>query len=679
MPARSRASQAGHLAARVLGIKLVEHETRERHDAVTRGESVASKYTLDDDKVYYEPFPTAAGFIKSYIPSRADSWHFAKSLLPFLQWIRYYNRIWLTGDLIAGITVGAVVVPQGMAYAKLANLPVEYGLYSSFVGVMIYWFFATSKDITIGPVAVLSTLVGNIIIKTQAQYPQYNTVAGAQAIGGTIAILAGAFVFAIGLFRLGFIVDFIPAISIASFMTGSAISIASGQFAALMGETGFSTRDATYLVIINSLKYLPRSNLNAAMGVTALAMLYIIRSACTFGGKRWPQHARIFFFANTLRTVFVILLYTMISWLVNMNRRSNPAFSILGNVPRGFQHMGVPVINQDLITSIAPELPSAIIVLLIEHIAISKSFGRVNGYVINPSQELIALGITNLFGPFFGAYPATGSFSRTAIKAKAGVRTPIAGLITGIVVLLALYALPAVFFYISNASLAAVIIHAVLDLITSPNVVYGFWLVSPLECLIYFLGVIVTVFTTIEIGIYVTVSVSAGLMLYRIAKAHGDFLGKIRVQTLDTSEPRNLFLPLDRSVDGLNPALPIESPAEGVFIYRFSESFIYPNATHYTDAFVEHILEVTRPTDVASFPRLGDRPWNDPVPRVINSADGIDHRPTLKAVIFDLTNSVIVDVTSTQTLVDIRRQLERHAAPERVEFHLCVRSMASLC
>ena len=101
-----------------------------------------------------------------------------------------------------------------------------------------------------------------------------------------------------------------------------------------------------------------------------------------------------------------------------------------------------------------------------------------------------------MFGPFFGAYPATGSFSRTAIKAKAGVRTPIAGLITGIVVLLALYALPAVFFYIPNASLAAVIIHAVLDLITAPNIVYGFWLVSPLECLIYFLGVIVTVFTT---------------------------------------------------------------------------------------------------------------------------------------------------------------------------------------
>lgn len=143
----------------------------------------------------------------------------------------------------------------------------------------------------------------------------------------------------------------------------------------------------------------------------------------------------------------------------------------------------------------------SVIVLLIEHIAISKSFGRINNYTINPSQELIAIGITNVFGAFFGAYPATGSFSRTAIKSKAGVRTPLAGVITGILVLLAIYLLKAVFFYIPNAGLAAVIIHAVGDLITSPATLYGFWRIAPLEVVIFFAGVIVTVFTSIEIGI----------------------------------------------------------------------------------------------------------------------------------------------------------------------------------
>ena len=109
------------------------------------------------------------------------------------------------------------------------------------------------------------------------------------------------------------------------------------------------------------------------------------------------------------------------------------------------------------------------------HIAISKSFGRINNYTINPSQELVAIGFTNVFGPFLGAYPATGSFSRTAIKSKAGVRTPLAGVFTAIVVLLALYALTAVFFFIPMSSLSAVIIHAVGDLITPPNVVFQFW------------------------------------------------------------------------------------------------------------------------------------------------------------------------------------------------------------
>lgn len=120
--------------------------------------------------------------------------------------------------------------------------------------------------------------------------------------------------------------------------------------------------------------------------------------------------------------------------------------------------MGAPQVDHATVSAIAPYLPGAIIVLLIEHIAISKSFGRVNNYTISPSQELIAIGVANIVGPFFGAFPATGSFSRTAIKSKAGVRTPLAGVITAAVVLLALYALTTVFFWIPNAALAAVII-----------------------------------------------------------------------------------------------------------------------------------------------------------------------------------------------------------------------------
>ncbi len=335
--------------------------------------------------------------------------------------------------------------------------------------------------------------------------------------------------------------------------------------------------------------------------------------------------------------------------------------------------------------------------LLIEHISIAKSFGRVNNYVINPSQELVAIGVTNCLGPFLGAYPATGSFSRTAIKSKAGVRTPFAGVITAIVVLLAIYALPAMFWYIPNATLSAVIIHAVGDLITPPNTVYQFWRISPLEVFIFFAGVIVTVFSSIENGIYVTVSVSAALFAFRAFKANGRFLGKAKIHSvvgdhlLDPTEDkedkkdaaprknpaegedsvREIFLPIDHH-DGSNPSITLLDPYPGIFIYRFSEGFNYPNANHYLDQLTATVLKRTRRTNPNSYNRPGDRPWNDPGPRRGKAAaDVSDDRPTLKAIILDFSSVNNVDLTSIQNLIDVRNQLDKYAAPDTVDWHFC--------
>lgn len=242
---------------------------------------------------------------------------------------------------------------------------------------------------------------------------------------------------------------------------------------------------------------------------------------------------------------------------------------------------------------------------------------------------MVAIGVTNLLGPFLGAYPATGSFSRTAIKSKAGVRTPFAGVITALVVLLAIYALPAVFFYIPSSSLAAVIIHAVLDLITPPNVVYQFWLISPFEVIIFFAGVFVTVFSSIENGIYTTICTSIAVLLFRLVKARGRFLGRVKVHSIagdrlgevnergsfDESDAdksyRNIFLPISHN-DGSNPDVNVESPYPGIFIYRFSEGFNYPNANHYLDYMVAGIFKETRQTNLNPYGRPGvsDLPHN---------------------------------------------------------------------
>lgn len=349
-----------------------------------------------------------------------------------------------------------------------------------------------------------------------------------------------------------------------------------------------------------------------------------------------------------------------------------------------------------LISAFASDLPATVIVLVIEHIAISKSFGRVNNYTIDPSQEFVAIGVTNVFAPFLGGFPSTGSFSRTAIKSKAGVRTPFAGVITGVIVLLAIYALTAVFFYIPSSSLSAVIIHAVGDLITPPDTVYQFWRVSPLEVIIFFIGVFVTIFSSIENGIYATVIISAVLLLWRILRGTGRVLGKVKIHSVigdhvigddhhdirgeygtfpdDKNASRNVFLPVDHA-DGTNPDVELDQPYPGIFIYRFSEGFNYPNAAGSLEHLTDYIFQRTRRTDLVTFSKPGDRPWNDPGPsrkasKAAAQRQAVEGRPTLKAIILDFSSVNNVDLTSVQQLIDVRNQLDRYAAPDVVDWHV---------
>jgi len=178
----------------------------------------------------------------------------------------------------------------------------------------------------------MSALTGTVVLKVQSEHPELDKV----DVANSLAIMGGAIVAFIGFIRWGFIVDFISLTSISAFMTGSAINIIAGQVRALLGEKDkFNTKAAPYMVIINTLKHLPSTRMDAAMGLTALFMLYVIRSACNYGARKNPRKAKLFFFLSTLRTAFVILFYTMISAAVNLHRRDKPAFKLLGNVPRG--------------------------------------------------------------------------------------------------------------------------------------------------------------------------------------------------------------------------------------------------------------------------------------------------------------------------------------------------------
>ncbi|GAA6031134.1 hypothetical protein JCM8097_004020 [Rhodosporidiobolus ruineniae] len=610
----------------------------------------------------------SGGAVKRYI----------RSLFPFINWLPNYNLQWAAGDLIAGLTVGMVVVPQSMSYAKIALLSPEFGLYSSFVGVMIYALFATSKDVTIGPVAVMSLQVSKVITHVQNQ-PGGADIPG-HIIATVLALLCGIIVLGIGLLRLGFIVEFISAPAVAGFMTGSALSICVGQLPTLMGYSkAFDTRAETYKVFINTLKHLPDTTKDAAFGLVGLAFLLAAKYAAGYFERHGRTHVirRTAFFLGTLRTGVFVILATAASYayLKDVNPKKYP-ISILKTVPSGFKHMGVPHdFDSNLIGLLGSQIPVSVILVFLEHIAISKSFGRVNNYKIDPNQELVAIGINNIFSSFFGAYPSTGSFSRSAIKSKAGVRTPLAGWVTGIVVVIALYALTGAFYWIPNAALAAVIIDAVAPLVSHPRNTYQFFKVSPLEGVIFLAAVIITVFTSIEIGVYFSIAASAALLLFRIARPRGKFLGRVRVSGVEGS--RDVYLPIED--DHRKSAVKVDAPPPGVIVFRMEEAFLYVNASRYADQIADYAREHTRNGQDYSLVSQGDRPWNDPGPsRFSKSSRNADkfaaqqqanaEKPLLRSVVFDFSGVAQVDTTSVQNLADLRGVLQRYAGQE-IAFH----------
>ncbi|KAI8343201.1 sulfate transporter family-domain-containing protein [Chlamydoabsidia padenii] len=587
------------------------------------------------------------------------------SLFPIATWIGRYNLTWLIRDLIAGITVGIVVVPQSMAYAKIAMLPPQYGLYTAFVGLCVYCLFATSKDISIGPTAVMSLLVGQTITRVTAS----STTITATEIAVTFSLLTGAIAMFIGLARLGILVDFIPACSIAGFMTGSAITITIGQWPKLFGIKGINTQDSTYLIFGNFFKYLPNTKLDVAFGLSGLLFLYGIRYGCQFLSKRYPKYSTHLFFFGIMRNGILIIFATLISFLINIGKSTSP-ISILKDIPAGFQAMNVPRLDSDAINAIAPSLPSGIIILILEHCAIAKSFGRINNYVINPDQEIIAIGFTNIWASFFGAYPSTGSFSRSAIKARSGVKTPIAGIFSACVVVLALYALTPAFYYIPDATLSAVVIHAVADLVSGPSYIKRLASVSLWELFVFAVTVIVTFFTTVEYGIYASVALSIVILLFRIARPRFWALGRVPLasdvpkysddKSQQQQQQRYLYVP------DSHPSLGklVEPLPSGVLMCRIDESFTYPNSGYISDRIIAYCKEHTRRGGAVL--GKGDRAWNDDANPVTEAAR--EQLPLLHALILDVASVNRLDSSGLQAVVDASAALNRFAG-HHVEFH----------
>ncbi|KAF1965302.1 sulfate permease-like protein [Bimuria novae-zelandiae CBS 107.79] len=662
---------------------------------------------------YFEEDPTVAEWFRDLVPTAAGVGEYFQNLFPSASWLRRYNLHWLLGDAIAGVTVGLVVVPQAMAYASLARLTPAYGLYTTFTGACLYFIFGTSKDIVIGATAVGSLLIGQVVATVEEERPG---VYEPQEIAHAMCFLCGLILLFLGFCRLGWLIEFIPYPPINAFVTAASITIISTQLPTCLGIQGINTREAPYKVYINTLKGLPNAQLDAAIGISSIVLLFAIQSFCSKMEVRQPAKKRMWGILSSLRLTFTVLLYTFVSWLVHRTvAEGNEQFRIVGHIEKGFSHAGVPRMGFELFRLVAGELPAIVIILIVEHIAIAKNFARLYGYTVIPSQEILAQGFANLLSPFVGGYVCTGSFGASAVLTKAGVKTPLAGTFSALVLLLALYALTAVFHYIPNAALAGLIIHATWNLVTPPYKLYKFWQYSPFELGIWVISVILAIFIDLETSIYVGIVLSFALLLIRMARTPAQSLGCARVtriphlQNADSNHPctnvsgastpstlsspstddtpgtsglRDIYLP-STGKSAHNPRLKITPAHPGVFIYRFAEGYNYINQAHHIDYLLTHIYAHTRRTIADDGVPLKDRLWSDAPPpssppssssssSCCNEEDDDGNGgdlATLKALVIDFSTVNIIDVTSVQGLVDLRNTLDKYASPNPVIWH----------
>ncbi|KAG5279127.1 hypothetical protein AALO_G00106430 [Alosa alosa] len=438
--------------------------------------------------------------------------------IPILTWLPKYNFRWLQMDIIAGVTVGLTTVPQALAYAEVAGLPVQYGLYSAFMGGFMYCVLGTSKDVTLGPTAIMSLLCAFYI-------------GGDPVYAVLLSFLCGLIQVSLALLRLGFLLDFISYPVIKGFTSAAAVTIGFGQIKSILGLKNIPHQ--FFLQVYYTFQKIPEARLgDVVLGVSCMLLLIVLmwmKSTLPPLSEEHTTHVRvaqkIVWSAATVRNALVVVGATVM--VFSLESADQHYFTLTGKTSKGLPPFRPPAFSEitpngtivsfsDIVLDLGGGLAIIPLMGLLESIAISKAFGSQNNYRIDPNQEFFAIGITNIIGSFVSAYPVTGSFGRTAVNSQTGVCTPAGGVITGVIVLLSLAYLMPVFYYIPKASLAAVIICAVTPFVDYHQVI-ELWRVRKLDLLPFMVTFLVSLWE-IQYGIVAGILVSGAMLLYHEAR-----------------------------------------------------------------------------------------------------------------------------------------------------------------
>lgn len=430
--------------------------------------------------------------------------------LPVLAWARHYDRDTFIGDGVAALIVTIMLIPQSLAYALLAGLPPEVGLYASVAPLLLYAVFGSSRVLAVGPVAVVSLMtaaaVGEHAAPGTAMY---------WPVAITLAFLSGTMLLAMGLLRLGFIANFLSHPVISGFISASGLLIAASQLKTLMGVNAEGHHFVGLIVALAG--QAPHTHLlTLAVGVLATAFLFWVRQGLKPLLISWGMAARPADIATKAGPVAAVAVTTLLAWWLDWHEQG---VKIVGTIPQGLPPLTWPRVDLALWRELAMPALLISVVGFVESVSVGQTLAAKRRQRIEPDQELVALGVGNMGAAFTGGFPVTGGFARSVVNFDAGAQTPAAGVFTAVGILLATLLLTPALHYLPQATLAATIIVAVLSLVDF-SILKRTWVYSKPDFMAVASTLLATLAVGVETGLLVGVGVSLALYLWRTSRPH---------------------------------------------------------------------------------------------------------------------------------------------------------------
>ncbi|XP_009403141.2 probable sulfate transporter 3.3 [Musa acuminata AAA Group] len=439
----------------------------------------------------------------------------AQYLFPVLDWAPSYSFSLFKSDLVAGLTIASLAIPQGISYAKLASLPPVVGLYTSFVPPLVYSVLGSSRDLAVGPVSITSLVMGSML--RQVANPITDPYLFLQ-LAFTATFFAGLFQASVGILRLGFIIDFLSKATLVGFMAGSAIIVSLQQLRNLLGIVHF-TKKMGVVPVMSSVFHNTNewSWQTAAMGICFLAFLLLARHV----GMRRPK----LYWISVGAPLASVIVSTLVVFLL---KAQNHGISTIGKLRCGLNRPSWDKLLFDG-THLSATMKTGLvtgIISLAEGIASGRTFASLRSYKVDGNKEMMAIGLMNVVGSCTSCYVSTGAFSRSAVNHNAGCKTAMSNVVMATTVMVTLLLLMPLFAYTPNVVLAAIIIAAVVGLVDVPAAcnIWKLDKVDFLVCLSSFLGV---VFVSVQQGLAIAIGLSTFRILLQITRPKMIAVGNI--------------------------------------------------------------------------------------------------------------------------------------------------------